>query len=107
MAHVIQLAFGAFMSSICIQGLAKSDEAHERNEQFGENESIDIAKSQRLRKEANAGISKVLSMRPGLAKMSEKVRISRYFESFETDLDIPENACGIDYADTWSLKPVH
>ena len=40
-------------------------------------------------------------MRPGLAKITGKVRISTYFESAETDLHIPENACCIDYADTW------
>jgi hypothetical protein len=40
------------------------------------NRSIDIGKSQRLQKEGNAGINKVLAMRPGLAKIIEKVRIS-------------------------------
>ena len=46
-------------------------------------------------------------MRPGLAKTIEKVRISTYFESAETDLHIAENACCIDYADTWLSKRVH
>jgi len=46
-------------------------------------------------------------MRPGLAKIIEKVCISTYFESAEADLDIAENACCIDYADTWLLKRVH
>ena len=46
-------------------------------------------------------------MRPGLAKIIEKVRISTYYESAETDLHIAENACCIDYADTWMLKRVH
>jgi len=45
-------------------------------------------------------------MRPGLAKIIEKVRISTYFESAETDLHIAEIACGIDYADAWSSKQV-
>ena len=54
----------------------KSWEAHERDQQFGENESIDIGKSQRLRKEGNARLNKVSVMRPGLAKIIEKVRIS-------------------------------
>jgi len=45
-------------------------------------------------------------MRPGLAKIIEKVRISTYFESSETDLDEAENACWIDHTDTWSLKRV-
>jgi hypothetical protein len=75
MAHVIQLAFGAFMSSLGVKGRTKSWEAHERDQQSGENESIDIGKSQRLRKEGNARINKVSAMRSGLAKITEKVRI--------------------------------
>jgi len=46
-------------------------------------------------------------MEPGLVKIIEKVRISRYFESAETDLHIAENACCIDYTNTWSSKLVH
>jgi len=107
MAHVIQLALGAFMSSLGVKGHTKSWEAHERDQQFGENESIDIGKSQRLRKEGNARINKVSAMRPGLAKIFEKVHISKYFESPETDLHIEENDCVIDYADTWLSKRVH
>jgi hypothetical protein len=76
MAHVIQLAVGAFMSSLCLKGRTKSWEAHERDQQFGENESIDIGKSQRLRKEGNARINKVSAMRPGLAQIIENVCIS-------------------------------
>jgi len=76
MAHVTQLALGAFMSSLGVKSRTKSWEAHERDQQFGENESIDIGKSQRLRKEGNARINKVSAMRPGLAKIIEKVRIS-------------------------------
>jgi len=37
MAHVIQLALGAFMSSLGVNGRTKSWEADERNQQFGEN----------------------------------------------------------------------
>jgi len=48
MAHIIQLASGVFMSSLGVKGRAKSWEAHERDQQFGENECIDIGKSQRL-----------------------------------------------------------
>ena len=48
-AHVIQLALAAFMSSLSVKGHTKSWEAHERDQQFGENESADIGKSQRLR----------------------------------------------------------
>jgi hypothetical protein len=76
MAHVIQLTLGAFMSSLGVQGRTKSWEAHERDQQFGENESIDIGKSPRLRKEGNARINKVSAMRSGLAKIIEKVRSS-------------------------------
>jgi len=107
MAHVIQLALGAFMSSLGVKGRTKSWEAHERDQQFGENESIDIGKTQRLRKAGNARINKVSAMRPGLAKIIEKVRISWYFESPEADLDKAENACWIDYANTCSPKRVH
>jgi len=46
-------------------------------------------------------------MRPGLAKIMEKVRISWYFETPETHLHIAENPCCIDYSDTWSSKRVH
>jgi hypothetical protein len=76
MAHVIQLALGAFMSSLGVKGHTKSWEAHEHDQQFGENESIDIRRSQRLRKEGNARINNVSAMKPGLAKIIEKVRSS-------------------------------
>jgi len=76
MEHVIQLALGAFMSSLCVKGRTESLEAHERDQHFGVNESIDIGKSQRLRKEGNAGINTVSAMNPGLAKIIENVRIS-------------------------------
>jgi hypothetical protein len=76
MAHVIQLALGAFMSSLGVKGRTKSWEAHECDQSFGQNESIDIGNSQRLRKEGNVRINKMSAMKPGLAKMIEKVRIS-------------------------------
>jgi hypothetical protein len=76
MADVIHLALGAFMSCFSVKHRTNYWEAQERDQQFGENESIDIGKSQRLRKEGNARINKVLAMRPGLAKIIEKVRIS-------------------------------
>jgi len=107
MAHVIPLALGLFLSSLGVKGRTKSWEAHERNQQFGENKSTHIGKSQRLRKEGNARINKVSAMRPGLAKIIEKVHISTYFESAETDLHKAENTCCIDYADTWSSNRVH
>jgi len=106
-AHVILLALGAFVSTLRVKGPTKSWEAHEHDQQFGENERRDIGKSQRLRKEGNARINKVSAMRPGLAKIIEKVHISTYFESAETDLHIADNACCIDYHDTWSSKRIH
>jgi hypothetical protein len=45
MVHVIQLALGAFTSSLGVKGPTKSWEAHESDQQFGENESIEIGKS--------------------------------------------------------------
>jgi hypothetical protein len=107
MAHVIQLALSAIMNSLSVNGRTKSWEAHERDQEIGNNESMDIGKSQRLRKESNARINKVSAMRPGLAKIIQTVRISSYFESPETDHHIAEKACCIDYADTWSSKRVH
>jgi len=107
MAQVIQPALGAFMSSRGVKGRTKSWEAHQHDQQFGENESIDIGKSQRLRKEGNARINKVSAMKPGLAKIIEKVCISWYFGSPEIHLHIAENACCIEYADTWSSKRVY
>jgi hypothetical protein len=76
MAHVIQLALGAFISSLGVKDYTKSWGAHEHDQQFGENDSLDIGKSQRLRKEGNARINMVSAMRLGLAKIIEKVRIS-------------------------------
>jgi hypothetical protein len=107
MAHIIQLSLGAFMSSLGVKGRTKSREAHEGDQQFGENESTDIGQSQRLRKEGNARINMVSAMRPGLAKIIGKVRTSTYYAGAETDLHIVENACCIDYADTWMSKQVY
>jgi hypothetical protein len=76
MAHGIQLALGVFMRNLGVKGRTKSWEALERDQQFGENESIDFGKSQRLRKEGNARINKVSAVSPGLAKIIEKVHIS-------------------------------
>jgi hypothetical protein len=76
MAHVIQLALGAFISSLSVKGCTKSWEAHLRDHQFGENESMAIGKNQRLRKEGNARINNVSAMRPSLVKKIEKVLIS-------------------------------
>ena len=76
MAHVIQLALCAFISSLGVKGRTKSWEADERDQQFGENECMDTGNRQRLRKEGNARINKVSAMKPGLAKIIEKVHIS-------------------------------
>ena len=76
MAHVIQLTVGSSMISLGVNGRTKSWEAHERDQQFGENESTDIGRSQRLRREGNGRINKVSAMKPGLAKIIEKVCIS-------------------------------
>jgi len=81
MAHVIQLALGAFRRSHGVKGRTKSSEAHERDQQFGENESTAIGKSQRQRKEGNARINNVSAMQPGLAKLIVNVRISRHGEA--------------------------
>jgi hypothetical protein len=48
MAHIIQLALGAFMSNLSVKGRTKSWEANNHDQQSGDNESIDIGKSQRL-----------------------------------------------------------
>jgi hypothetical protein len=76
MQHVIQSALGAFVYSLGVKGHTRSWEAHERDQQFGENECIDIGKSQRHRKDGYARINTVLAMRPGVTKIIEKVRIS-------------------------------
>jgi len=76
MALGIQLAIGVFMRSLGVNSHTVSWEAHQRDQQFGENEIRDSGKSQRLRKEGNARINKVLAMRPGLAKIIKKVCIS-------------------------------
>jgi len=104
MAHVIQLALGAFMSSLGVKGRTKLWEAHECDQQFGDNECTDIGKSQRLRKEGNARINKVSAMEPGLAKIIEKVRSLTYFEHSETDHRIAANSGGVDYVDTGLSK---
>jgi len=107
MEHLMQLALGTYMSSLGVKDCTKSWEAHECDQQFGENESTDIGKSQRLRREGNPRINKVSAMGLGLAKIIEKVRISIYFETAKTDLHIAENTCCIDYADTLVSKRVH
>jgi len=76
MDEVIQLASGVFICSLGVKCHTKFRETHEHDQQFGENRSMDIGKSQRIRKGANARINKVSAMRPGLAMIIEKLRIS-------------------------------
>jgi len=66
--HIIQLGIGALMSSFSVKGCTKSWEAYEHNQRFGENDSIDIGKSQTLRKEGNARIKKLSAIRQSLGK---------------------------------------
>jgi len=106
-AHIIQLAFGAFMSTLGGKGCTKSWEAQECNQQFGENQGIAIGKSQRLQNEGNATIHEVSTLRPVLAKIIKKGSISSNFGGTENDFYIAGNACCIDYADTGLSKPVH
>jgi len=107
MAYVIQLTLGAFMCSLGVKACTKSWEGHECNQQFGENMSIDVGKSQRLRNKGHARINQVSAMSPGWGEIIEKIRISWYFESPEADLHIAENACCIYYANTWLTTQVH
>jgi len=57
MTYLIQLALGVFMSSLGVKGRTKPWEAAERDQQFEVNESIEIGKRQRRRKEGNARIN--------------------------------------------------
>jgi hypothetical protein len=75
MVHIIELALGAFMSCLDVKSRTKSWEAHEHDQQFGNNESIDIGKCQRPRNEGNARMNMVSAMTPRLAKIIEKVHI--------------------------------
>jgi len=85
MVHVIQLAFGAFMSSLGVKRHPKSYDGHDCIQPFGKNESAVIGKSQRLQNEGHARINKVSALRRGLSKIIETVCISTYFECPDTD----------------------
>jgi len=104
MAHVIKLALGAIMSNLGVKDRTKSSEIHEHHQQFGENESIENGKSQRLQKEGTARINKLSDLRPDWAKIIETIHTSTYFECPETAIHKAENAWCIDYANTWSSK---
>ena len=45
-------------------------------------------------------------MKLGLAKIIQKLQLSKYFDTAETDVDIALNARHIDYTDTWPSKRV-
>jgi hypothetical protein len=64
------------MSSLSGKGCIKSGEAHQHEQQVGENEIMGMGKIQRLQKQGNARINKVSAKRPGLAIIIEKVRIA-------------------------------
>jgi hypothetical protein len=61
MAHIIQLALSALRSSLGVKVLTKSWEAQTCDQQFGDNQSMDIGKCQRLRKQ---GTSTRIKCRP-------------------------------------------
>jgi hypothetical protein len=106
MPHIIHLASCASRSSFSLNGHTKSWEAHKCNQQFGEIESTDIGKSQRLQKEGNARINNVSAMRLGQVMIIQKELNSRHFERPEHDHHIAENDSCSDYADTWLSKRV-
>jgi hypothetical protein len=66
--------------------------------------SLAKGKGQAHREEGIAQIKKLSAMTPGLRKIIQKVCISRYFDSLETDLEIAANASFVDCTDTWPLK---
>jgi hypothetical protein len=107
MVNKLEMAFGVIMSSLRIKGCTKSWEAHDHDLQFGKKEIKEFGKSPRLRKEYNARINILSAMRPGLAKIIEKVCIAGDFETPESAINIAENACPIHYADSWLSKHVH
>jgi hypothetical protein len=49
----------------------------------------------------------VSAMKPGLAKIFEKLSISWYFHCPEISFQRAENGCCIDYANAWLSKRVH
>ena len=73
MAHVIQLCLGAFMKSMGVKGRTKAWEASERDTHFGENDTAATTSADRIRTIGNARIRRVATMKPGLAKIIEKV----------------------------------
>lgn len=107
MPHCSRVSFGAFITTIDVEGCTISWESHLRNQQFGQTETTDNAKSQRLQQERNARINNMSAMKPGLPKIIQREYISRYFDSTETDHDTAVNAGCIGYTGTMLLKQDH
>ena len=76
-ANAIQLAMYAFMNCLGVKCHTKSCEAHDHKQRFVHSENTEIWMSHKLGQECNARINKASAMRPGLAKMIEKVPSSR------------------------------
>ena len=72
MAHVIQLALGAFMSSLGVKGRAKSWAEHERDKQ-SEQVSRDKGKA-KAQASKKSRIDRVDGLNAGFQKIIEKVR---------------------------------
>lgn len=75
------------MASLGVKGREKSWEAHERDQQFQENETSSTSKStsgkQKRKELGNSRVHKVAAMKPGLAKIIEKVSFeSQYCSSY-------------------------
>ena len=60
----LSVCFGCVHEQSWCKDCTKSWEAHERDQQFGENEGTKSGKSETLRKEGNARINEVSAMRP-------------------------------------------
>jgi hypothetical protein len=95
------------MRGVSANSQSKAWEESECDQQFGANERIHIGISQRLRKVGDAGIIKVLAMRPGFGKINDNLYMSRNVQILETNFSIPAIACCIDYTDTRSSKQIH
>jgi len=106
-SEIIQFALGAFMDILSVNGCTRRWKAHGCNQHFDENYNTHIGKSQSLRKEGIAIINKVLAMRSGFTKIIVNLHVSSGFEWPHSNLHIAENACCMDYINTWSSKLFH
>lgn len=66
MTHVTQLALSVFISSLSITGYTMAWDANECDQQFRDNEFIDIGNSKRHQQEGTARVHKVSAMKSGL-----------------------------------------